>query len=285
MKQEVNGLNLIKRNLTSMSDTEKRIANYIIENPSEVIYITTKALAARTEVSEGTVIKFSTRLGFSGFSELKINIAQQLGPEDNYIFDTVTIDDSPKHALQKMIKNMQSTLETTFQTISEKELLEVCAVLSSAKKIDLYGVGSSAMVANDIYYRLMRIGLPAYAITDPHISEISASMLNSHCLAIGISHSGRTIETLSTMQRAKNRKAKTLCVTGYANSPLAKLCDYTIVISSRESQIHKEAVTARLGQLLVFDSLCAYISCQQKDKSVALMDNVIDIIDEHRKQE
>ena len=189
-------------------------------------------------------------------------------------------------SLEIYIDNMVSTMQTTFDVISETELCAIAGLLMNTKgRIEVYGVGSSSMIANDVYYRLMRIGLPIYAVTDPHISAVSASLLNGECVAIGISHSGRTIETLDTMKRAKERGAKTVCVTDYANSPLAKLCDYAIVIASKEAEVHKEAVTARLAQLLVFDSLCAYISCQKKDRTVGLMDNVIDIIGEHREKE
>ena len=88
--------------------------------------------------------------------------------------------------------------------ISETELCAIAGLLMNTKgRIEVYGVGSSSMIANDVYYRLMRIGLPIYAVTDPHISAVSASLLNGECVAIGISHSGRTIETLDTMKRAK----------------------------------------------------------------------------------
>ena len=285
-QSEISALNLVKRNLSSMSDTEKKIGAYILEHSEQVVYMTTKMLAGAAGVSEGSIINFSTKLGFSGFSDLKINLAQQVGPEANYIFDNVQAEDSPKFAMKKMIDNMVSTMQTTFDVSSETELCAIAGLLMNTKgRIEVYGVGSSSMIANDVYYRLMRIGLPIYAVTDPHISAVSASLLNGECVAIGISHSGRTIETLDTMKRAKERGAKTVCVTDYANSPLAKLCDYAIVIASKEAEVHKEAVTARLAQLLVFDSLCAYISCQKKDRTVGLMDNVIDIIGEHREKE
>lgn len=286
MEKEKNGFSLIKRNASSMSEVEQKIANFILQNQTKVIYMTTKALAKKIGVSEGSIIKFSTRLGFTGFSQLKINLAQQLAPENNYIFDTIAAGDSPKAALRKMTDNAIAAMEATYEAVSEQELKSITDVLMNVKgRIEIYGVGSSSFVADDIYYRLMRLGLPIYAVTDPHISSVSASMLDETCVAIGISHSGRTVETLSTMETAKSKQAATICVTGYAGSPLEKLCDHSIVIASRESELHKEAVTARLAQLLVFDSICAFISRQREEQSVALMDNVIDIIGEHRKPE
>lgn len=279
-------LSIIKKNFSSMSETEKKIGAYLLEHSQSSVYMTTKMLASAVGVSEGSIINFSTKLGFSGFSDLKINLAQQVGPEADFIFDNVTQEDSPKFALKKMIDNMASTMQATYDAISNQELSAIAELLINTKgRIEIYGVGSSSMIANDVYYRLMRIGLPAYAVTDPHISAVSASMLTPECVAIGISYSGRTIETLDTMKHAKARGAKTVCVTNYASSPLARMCDYSLIVVSKEAQVHKEAVTARLAQLLVFDSICAYISCRRQDYSMELMDNVIDIIGEHRESE
>lgn len=286
MEKSVNGISVIKKNISSMSEVEQKIADFILNHQTEVIYMTTKALAKKIGVSEGSIIKFSTRLGFSGFSHLKINLAQQLAPENNYIFDTVEDHDSPKTALKKMKDNAIAAFESTYEAVSEEELTAVAdAILHCRGRIELYGVGSSSFIASDIYYRLMRLGLPVYAVTDPHISAVSASHLDSTCVAIGVSHSGRTVETLSTMETAKAKNAVTVCITGYAASPLARLCDHSLVITTKESEIHKEAVTSRLAQLLVFDSICAYISRQMEERSVAYLDSAIDIIDGHRKPE
>ena len=269
-----------------MSEVEQKIADFILDNQTEVIYMTTKALAKKAGVSEGSIIKFSTRLGFSGFSHLKINLAQQLAPENNYIFDTVEDHDSPKGALKKMKDNAIAAFESTYDAISEGELAAVAdAILHCKGRIELYGVGSSSFIANDIYYRLMRLGLPVYVVTDPHISAVSASHLDDTCVAIAVSHSGRTVETLSTMETAKSKNAVTVCITGYASSPLARLCSHALVITTKESEIHKEAVTSRLAQLLVFDSICAYIGRQMEERFVASIDSAIDIINEHRKPE
>ena len=279
--EQVTGL--IKRNYSSMTGVEKKIADYILESQNEVIYMTTKAFAARIQVSEGSIIKFASKLGFTGFSQLKIRLAAQQAPENNYMFDTVSPTDSPKAAFKKMADNAWAAFLSTYEAIREEELYAVIHALTHAKgRIEIYGVGSSAVVAEDIYYRLMRLGIPIYAVTDPHISSVSASMLDETSVAIGISHSGRTIETVSAMEIAKAHKAVTICMTGYASSPLSRLRDHSLITATKESETHKEAVTSRLTGLLVFDSICAYISSRMEEQSVSYMDNVIDIIGKHR---
>lgn len=279
-----NSLHIIKKQYLSMSEVEKRISDYILNYPEKVVNMTTSFLASETGVSEGSIINFSKQIGFSGFTKLKINIAQSLENHKSLIFEDVTEGDSPKTALHKMIENTVSAFRSTYDILSEEDLQNVADLLMNVKKrIEIYGVGSSSMIANDAYYRLMRIGLPVYAVTDPHISSISASLLDDKCLAIGISHSGRTNETLEAMEIAKSKNAKTICITSYADSPLAKICDISIVIASKEAEVNREAVVSRLTQLLVLDSLCSFICYQRKDETNELMENVIDIIGKHRK--
>lgn len=281
-----NALALIEKHYLSMSDVEKRIADHILENPQRAVNMTIRMLAEETRVSEGSIINFAGLLGFSGFTKLKINIAQNLDRHNSLIFDSLSPGDGPREALRKMIDNAVSAFESTYAILSAGELrLAAAAILGAKRRIEFYGVGSSSMVAADGYYRFMRAGLPAYAITDPHIAAVSASMLDGDCVAIGISHSGKTVETLGAMRIAREKKAKTICVTSYAGSPLAKLCDIPLVAASRESETGREAVVSRLTHLLLLDSLCSYINLQRGEASIAYMENVIDIIGEHRKTE
>ena len=281
--QTQNGLLFIKKSYLSFSEIERRIADYILEYPQKVINMTTRVMSSELGVSEGSIINFSNHVGFSGFTKLKINIAQNMPDVNKFLFDSIAKEDNPKMALRKMVDNAVSAFNTTYDIISSNELIKVADMIMNAKRIEIYGVGSSSMVVNDVYYRFLRIGLPVYAVTDPHISSVSASMLDEDCVAIAISHTGKTIETLRPMQIAKSRGAKTIGITSYANSPLAQLCDALIVIASKEAEENKEAVVSRLTQLMVMDSICLYISSQCQDKAIEFMENTIDIIGEHRK--
>ena len=275
----------IKENLSGMSDGEHKIACYILENQDKILYMTIKELARSAGVSEASIIKFSAKLGYSGFSELRINLAKQRQESNQYVYDTIEEQDSPKLVMRKMIDNTKAAMEATFEIISEEEMDKIAKILYHAeKRIEVYGVGSSSMIAQDIFYRLMRMGLPAYAVTDPHIASVSASLMDKNCVAIGISHSGRSVEILESIKIAKEHGAVTIGLTSYGKSPLTEHCDYNLVVTSRESQLHEEAVTARLAQLMVFDTICAYISCQMGDKSSEYMENVVKIIDSHREK-
>lgn len=271
----------IKLVYASMSDIERSIANYILEQPSVFINRTTRALAGELGVSEGSIVNFANRVGAGGFTQLKIKVAMSLRP---------AADEGPAEEasgalgmFQAMMRNAIQSFQDTNSLLTEDLLRTVAdALLGAQGRIEVYGVGSSSMIANDAYYRFMRIGLPVYAVTDPHISSVSASFLTPACVAIGVSYSGKTVETLRAVEIAKKQGAKIIALTSYAHSPLAQMADHVLIAIAKEAERYEEAVAARMTQILILDSLCAYIEQQRLPGSLQIRANITDIIGEHR---
>ncbi|MBQ7821829.1 MAG: MurR/RpiR family transcriptional regulator [Clostridia bacterium] len=279
---EKNGLNIIMRDLPSMSATEKKIGTYILENPQKVVNMTLRVLAGETGVSEGSVVNFAARLGFEGYTRLKINIAQSLSSQTALIFDNVVSEDKPKDAMRKMKDNIISSLDSTFELIDNKDLERAAELICGVKKrIELYATGSSAPIASDAAFRLMKLGFAANAVCDLHISPVSAIMLDEDCLAIAISYTGRTHNIIKTMKLARERGAKTMCITCYPDSPLANICDVSLIAVSGETEINKLSTVSRLSQLFIIDSLCAYIGYNRRDIMLENQNSINEIWDEY----
>ncbi len=282
MENKENILNMISRDYLSMAEAEKKIAAYILGHPADVIYMTVRQLSTRTGVSDGSIIRFANQFGYSGFTQLKIDIAQNLGNKEEIIYDRLSEEDTPKQAVVKTFDNAIFALRQTGDFIIEDDLNKTVQMIMNADKIEFYGTGTSSIVAVDAYYRFMRIGLPAYAVTDAHVCCVSASMLNEKCVAFGISHTGSTIETLQAMKIAKDKGAGTLCLTSFARSPLAQMCDVSLIVASDEVQHSKEAVVSRLVQLALLDAICGYITVKMSQQSIEYIENYVDILGEHR---
>ena len=280
-----NAIDIINRKYPSLSAIEKRIAAFILEAPEKVIYMTTAALSKQLGVSQGSVIKFANNLGFSGYSELKLNVAQNLPGQEKILAEEVTEKDSAHDVLAKLSREITQTFQMTLSAIQNSELEAAAHILCQKRRIEIYGVGSSSMVANDAYYRFMRQGLPAYGVTDPHIASVSASFLDEGCAVIAISHSGRTVETLNAVRIAKTAGASVICLTSFPDSPLARSSDVCLVSASKESARLKEALTARHSQLLILDALLMYISFKDVVHAIECAENVSEIIGEHRTYE
>lgn len=280
----MNPLNIIKQRFASMSTSEKKIADVILRDPKLVSGMTINYLAASAGVSVGTVINFANSLGFSGFSALKINLAQNLEDFKGFSFDDIESTDSPRAALKKMAESACSSFRDTLMMIDEKSLTDAARLLMNAEKIELYGAANSALVAQDAYQHMMRIGLPAYAVTDPLISDISASHLGKGSVAFGISHWGKTKSTVEAMRTAKARGASTICITSYSDSAICKVSDVELVIVSNEVGQRREAWTSRLTHLLILDALCNYIGAQRAEQSIELMEEASLLIGEYQEE-
>jgi RpiR family carbohydrate utilization transcriptional regulator len=269
-------LTLIKRRLASMPSVEKRIGKYILADPQKVVGMTMRTLASEVGISEGSVANFAIRLGFDGFTSMKINIARSLSDGGNPMFDNVSPEDSVKEVMRKMRDNTIDALQATCETMSENDLAKAVEMLKSAqRRIEVYGIGSSSMLAEDAAFRFIKLGLPAVVVKDSYISSVSALMLDSDCLAVAISYTGRTRDIIKTMTIAKEKGAKTMCITCYADSPLAKLCDLALVAVSGEAVVNKLATVSRLAQLLIVDTLCAYIAAQQRDADIEKQSEIV----------
>lgn len=277
-----NCLSLIKQRFSSMSPAEKKIAACILQDPHQVINNNINMLAAKSGVSISSVVNFSVSLGFTGFSDLKINLARGLSDEQNITFDDVTQADGPKEAMRKLIANANASFESTFAAMGD-ELLHAAQWLLQAPHIQIYGAGSSLPVAYDLHYRLIRLGLPAQMLPDPLLACLGASQIPPQSTVIAISHKGRTANTLLAAEIAKKRGAKIIALTSYAVSPLTKLSDLCLISVSGEALQYREAVVARLSQLLIIDSLCAYIAAQRGLLAMEHLDNEIEMLELHRK--
>lgn len=277
-------LTTIRQRYPAMTPVEKRIADAILHSPKQAADETITHLAARAGTSSGSVANFATSLGLRGFSDLKIRIAQSLENFPTPAFDGVCASDDPRQAMQKMICSAQAAFAETLENMQE-ELTAAARLFMEARRIEIYASGSSLPVAHDIHYRLIRLGLPAVIVPDPLLASMSASQLTSQDVVVAVSHKGRTTNTLSSVQTAKQRSAKIIALTSYQTSPLTELSDVCLLSLSSEAQEDREAVVSRLTQLLIMDSLCAYIAAQRGHEAMRRLDREIEVLEKHRKPE
>ncbi len=271
----------IKRRLASMPAAERRIADVILAEPAKAVSLTMKQLASRCEVSEGSVTNFAVRLGFEGYTAMRLALATDIPTVEGTHYESVYPSDSTREIMSKMCANSIDALRTTCETLTERDLIRAAEILLGAKRrIEVYGIGSSAMLAEDAAFRLIKLGLPAVAIRDSYIGSASALMLDPDCAALAISYTGRTHDVIKTMSIAKEKGAKTLCITCFADSPLAGLCDQPLIAVSGEAAASKLATVSRLAQLLIVDILCALIGTVRRD-SAEKQSEIVDVWGEY----
>lgn len=275
----MNCLSLIRQRYPSMSPVEKRIADCILADPEKAMNSTVVYIAAKAEVSEGSVINFATALGYKGFSQLKINLAQNVFSYN--IQDEIQKDDLPKQVMRKLIDRAVTAFESTYDTIGS-ELDRAVDTLLGAKRIIVVGVGHSKTIAIDLAIRMMRIGLYAMSETDPLLAGIASSQLQENDVVVAISNSGRTREVLSVGESAHSVGAKVIGLTSHTDSPLARLSDVVLLSVSIEAQNYREPATARLVQLIIGDCLVDSLTHRMGNDAVMRLDKMVEIYEQHR---
>lgn len=286
MDKNANSLVIIRSHYPNMFESEKKIADFILRHPEDAVNMTVSALAHRTGVANSSVVRFCQRIGFRGFTQLKISVAKSMQKHNEYklILDDINADDNPISAASKVFSSSIRALSDTWETIDKNELCRAVDFIIRAKRIEFYGVGTSASLASDAYYRLMRIGMPAYAATDPHIMRLSANMLDENCVAVGISHTGRTIDIIRTLEIARSKGARIICITSFHGSPVTSLADVKLVTLTPETRIMKEALTSRIAHIAVLDSIYACAALLKSETSLPNIENMTDILNETRLQ-
>jgi RpiR family transcriptional regulator, carbohydrate utilization regulator len=279
---EKNCLISIKSLYPSLFDAEKKIADFLLNQSESAVYMTVSQISIETGVADSSIIRFCQKLGFDGFTQLRINLAKNLKKPEDMIFDDIKRNDDPYTVTTKVFASSIRTLEDTIKMLDKGMLDRAVETLLLAKRIEFYGVGTSAPIAMDAYYRFMRIGLPAYVATDPHIARISANMLDKNCVAVGISHTGRTRDTIRILQIAKKKGAQVIGITSFMKSPVAELSDIKLITSSTETRIVKEAVTSRIAQIALLDSLYTSLALKMYDTAIENIGSMTDLLNETR---
>lgn len=253
----------------SLSPAEDRVAEQVLADPRGTAAMTISELATAATTSETTVLRFSKRLGLSGYPRLRLALAEEsarpraVAPSDTDISAADSIDD----VIRKIALADASAVEETAEQLDRDTLAQTAKSIARAVRVDIYGSGASAVVAADLQQKLYRIGALAFAWSDPHIALTSAALLGPKDIAIGISHSGTTRETIESITRAKANGANTVAITNFPLSPLAKVVDLVLTTAARETALRSGATTSRIAALTVVD--CLYVAVAQRNLRVA----------------
>lgn len=265
-------LSLIQNMRPRMTEVEKKAADYILGNSEKVLYMTASQLAKEAGVAASGVIRLCKTLGYSGFSELKISLARRPEPVENHLLPAVGPDDDTAAIFEKVFASSIKTLRDTLAMMDRSTIDRAVTLLHDADRIEFYGIGTSSTIAEDAYFRIMRIGYPAYCATDGSIMRISASTLDHRCVAVGISHSGRTIETTEALRIARSHGASTIVITSHKDSPITRQADVVLNVFSDEARYPTEAVSARIAHIALLDALCVTLSVREYDRTARCME-------------
>ena len=251
----------IKIKYHSLSKSEKKIADFILDTKYKVSKMTLSELAKSVGVSEPSVVRFTKALGYKGFSDFKTQVIKDWGKEStvsqakkfidlNYS-DADTLDSIPEKVVQNTIKG----LEDTIKVLDPQAYEEAVKAIIKADQIEIFGLGNSGSIALDFASKLIRIGLNVRYFSDNHLSQLDCISLNKNDVAIAISHSGSTIDVINTLKIAKDAGAKTIALTNYKASHITAYADIELLTGDHETTFYSETMVSRTSLLAIVDML------------------------------
>ena len=266
----------------SLPPTSQRIADFIVANAAEVVHMSVTEVADRTEASEGSVIGLCRQIGASGFQKLKILLAQDLVQPIQFIHEDLGRQDDIKTVVEKIFHSDFEALRDTLSVLDHAAMARAVELILKADRVELYGIGSAAPIAEDANYRLLRIGIDCKVVVDSHVQAISASLTGSRVTTITVSHSGSTLETITATRLAKEAGARTICITNYGKSPIHAYADVVLHTMARETQFRTEAMTSRIAQLAIVDALVACLALASYKRSVDTIQHTFEVLSSKR---
>ncbi len=283
----------IRAILPDMPSAVARVADYLLREPQAPLTLSIGDVAERAATSAATVTRFCRMIGYSGYVEMRVGIATEVGRRatadpsaDSWTTEIgrgFGPDDSPEELLRMLISSHIRSLRQATSAIDLSVITEVSRRIANSSHVDIYGIGGSAMLAEELQGRLYRIGINAYAWAEVHTGLTSAAIQDEGTVAIGISTTGRTEETLQMLAEAGRAGALTVTITNNPASPLAELADLSIVTSVYEQFLKPDDLSAKHGQLLVLDLLYLLVAQQGFDRSSAKLAASARAVSSHRR--
>lgn len=257
----------IKKAYTTLSDYEKRVADFVLANADETLNLTVANLAKQTQVSEPTVIRFCRKLNFTGYQEFKIALAKgdvYGGETLKVIHEEVTPQDSVREISSKVISSHILAMQQTMAMINYERLEQFIGLILRAGHLDFFGLGGSGTVAMDVENKFLRTGINTRCCIDAHIQLIWTALRDKNDVIVIFSNSGTTRHFVKVMELARKNGVKLVLITSGSNTVLTRLADITFQIHASETSHKKEPSSSRIAMLAIMDVVATAIALEKQ---------------------
>ncbi|TCP30977.1 RpiR family transcriptional regulator [Scopulibacillus darangshiensis] len=247
----------IKEELHHLSESERKVAHYILNNTEEAVHLPIGELALKCHASKTAITRMCQRLNYKGFRDFRIDLASDFASQEQQ--EHKYTDIKPGDTLNTIIKNVCynniKSIDDTQRVLNDKDIEAAISAIHKAKKIVFYGVGASGIVAMDAQQKFLRINRTVFSYPDYHLQAITTATLSEGDVAVVISNSGETKETVDIANIAKDRKAIVISITRFGKNTLSGLSDIKLFLSSPETTIRSGAMGSLIAQLTIVDIL------------------------------
>ena len=267
-------LRQIKNSLPELRKSEKKVGEFILENPKSIVSMKTAEASEKIGISEPTLIRFCKAQGFSGYQDFKISLSQQLAADDYFVMHEIDENDSIHELCEKVFDTTISEILNVRSQIDQNILEEAIEALANARRVEFYAFGGSAPVAMDAQHKFFRLKIPSSFISDPHIQFMSANSLGKKDVVVAISQSGTTSALVDSVNIVRKSGVKVIGIMP-AGTPLASICDYPLTIDVGDNNRLSKPNTSRIAYTAVIDVMTMGVA-QLKPEAQEHLYNIVD---------
>jgi DNA-binding MurR/RpiR family transcriptional regulator len=257
-------LTYIKGILASLNPTDRLIADCVLADPEKVLTSSIAQLKDASGASVGAIVAFCRRVGTAGFAEFKIALARDLAQSG---LPGGQLENGSQ--LEKVFQVHSQSLLETVQINPSSQFERIAQLIDKSRRVELFSIGLSYPVAYTAYCKFLLLGLQASAHFDSHIQLIAATQLEKGDVAIGISLSGTTRETVQCLQVAKSKGAATICLTNAMKSPITEHSDHCLYATPSEIKYFQAPLASRVTQLALIDALFVFLALKHKGRTAS----------------
>lgn len=272
---------LIEAAYDDLRPSEKKAADFILKRMPEIDKITLEKMAALCGVSQPTIMRLLHAIGFRGYREFQFAVVQENAriSDENagrgaqvmygyWLSDCDRMEDIPA----KIAGITSEMIGKSLKSISAKTLRAAVERLKSAKRIELYGVENSGAVVRDLAAKLLYLGMNCCFFEDAYLQRISAETLGEGDVAVAVSYSGQSRETVDAVRAAKKKGAATIVITNFKDSLIGRYADF-LICTSQEQLFYGDTIFSRTTQMMVIDMIYAGIISSDFKKYAKYLDD------------
>jgi DNA-binding MurR/RpiR family transcriptional regulator len=233
VRERSSSLITLKSALQTLTETERRLAEYILRAPEEILFATTAQISENCDVSPATVTRLCVKLGYGGFPDFKAALAFELVTPVQDNLEPVHRDDDSVAVIQKIARLETQIIQETATLIDPVALERASAALISARRVELYTYSAiSYAVGTLASSHLTIIGIPAVVRWRSDIDTLCAGLLGHGDVAIGITQDGNRPSIVEAVEIAKQRGAMTMGITNRTGSPITQTAHISLITSA-----------------------------------------------------
>lgn len=257
----------IRGKMNHLTNTEAKIAKYVLDNYDSVLSSNITELAEKAGVSDASVVRFCKSLGYKGYQDFKINAARDILPREKHLNPSLEPSDDMGTICKKIFGTEVAVLDRTLAGLDMKAVEQAAYMIRDAKKIVVFGSGGSLLVGKDAQHKFLKIGIQVYVYEDMDMQLMASSLMKEDEVALCISHSGYNSNIVSCMKNAGENGAGRIALVSQGKTPVSKNADIVLYTASEETIFKSESVSTRIAQLAIIDSLVAIVAFQDYDNS------------------